>query len=117
MTIKVVILQNKEQLITEIKEVVSEDKPVAYLLKNPQLVELNRFSMSEEPNIETSIEITLSPWILASAESEIPVPLNHVVTIVEPLESIKKMYLEKTNGRAGNQTDCSIDGEESDKPD
>jgi hypothetical protein len=107
MTIKVVVLQSKEQIVTEIKEVISGDNPVAYLFTNPQLVELNRFGFSEDKDTKTSIEVTLSPWILASDEKEIPVPINQVVTIVKPLESIEKMYLEKTNGQS-NQTD-SVD--------
>ena len=106
MAIKIVVLQSKEQIVTEIKEVISGDKPVAYLFTNPQLVELNRFTLSENEN-RNSIEITLSPWILATDEKEIPVPLDQVVTIVKPLKSIEKMYLEKTNGQS-NQTD-SID--------
>ena len=107
MAIKIVVLQSKEQIVTEIQEVISGDKPVAYLFTNPQLVELNRFTLSENEKDETSIEITLSPWILASDEKEIPVPLDQVVTIVKPLQSIEKMYLEKTNGQS-NQTD-SVD--------
>ena len=107
MTIKIVVLQSKEQIITEIKEVISGDKPVAYLFTKPQVVELNRFSLKEYDDDQTSIEVTLSPWILASDEKEIPVPMNQVVTIVRPLESIEKMYLEKTNGQS-NQTD-SVD--------
>ena len=107
MAIKIVVLQSKEQIVTEIQEVISGDKPVAYLFTNPQLVELSRFTLSENKDTNTSIEITLSPWILASDEKEIPVPLDQVVTIVKPLQSIEKMYLEKTNGQS-NQTD-SID--------
>mgnify|MGYP003304875491 FL=1 len=107
MAIKIVVLQSKEQIVTEIREVISGDKPVAYLFTNPQLVELNRFTLSENETDQTSIEITLSPWILATDEKEIPVPLDQVVTIVKPLKSIEKMYLEKTNGQS-NQTD-SID--------
>ena len=117
MSLKIVVLQSREQIIADTKEVLSEEKPVAYLLGNPHLVELNRFSMSEDENNQTSIEISLTPWILASAEKEIPVPIHNVVTLVEPLESIKQMYLEKTNGRTSNQTDSSIEREESDKSD
>ena len=116
MSLKIIVLQSKEQLIADTKEVLSEEKPVAYLLGNPHLVELNRFSMSEDEDNQTSIEISLTPWILASAEKEIPVPIHNVVTLVEPLESIKQMYLEKTNG-TNNQTDSSIEREESDKSD
>ena len=116
MSLKVVVLQSKEQIIADIKEVVSEDKPVAYLLQSPQIVSMNRFSLSEDKSGSNSIEVTLTPWILSSAEKDIPVPINHVVTIVEPLDSIKQMYLEKTNG-TNNQIDSSIEREESDKSD
>ena len=111
MTLKVVVLQSQEQLITDLKEIVSEEKVVAYLLSNPHRLDVSTFTK------ETSVEVTLSPWILASAEKEIPVPSHHVVTIVEPLESIKEMYLEKTNGTRteSDQTDSSDARTESDK--
>jgi len=117
MTIKVALLQSQQQVIAELKEIVSEDKPVAYLFTKPHLVEFNKFSLSENEKNQTSIEVSLSPWILASADKEIPIPINQVIALVEPLESIKKMYLEKTNGRTTNQTDSSIEREESDKSD
>ena len=116
MTIKVALLQSQQQVIAELKEIVSEDKPVAYLFTRPHLIEFNKFSLSENENNQTSIEVSLSPWILASADKEIPIPINQVVALVEPLESIKKMYLEKTNGTS-NQTDSSNDGTESNKSD
>ena len=118
MTIKVALLQSQQQVIAELKEIVSEDKPVAYLFTRPHLVEFNKFSLSENESNQTSIEVSLSPWILASADKEIPIPIpiNQVIALVEPLESIKKMYLEKTNG-SSNQTDSSNDGTESDKSD
>ena len=47
---------------------------------------------------ERSIELSLSSWIIVTEDKEIVVPVNHVVTVVEPLESVKKMYLEKVNG-------------------
>ena len=116
MTIKVALLQSQQQVIAELKEIVSEDKPVAYLFTRPHLVEFNKFSLSENENSQTSIEVSLSPWILASADKEIPIPINQVIALVEPLESIKTMYLEKTNG-SNNQTDSSVEREESDKSD
>ena len=71
MSLKVVVLQSKEQIIADIKEVVSEDKPVAYLLQSPQIVSMNRFSLSEDKGGSNSIEVTLTPWILSSAEKDI----------------------------------------------
>ena len=43
-----------------------------------------------------SIQITLSPWILLSADREILIPKNQIVTIVEPIDSVKEMYLERS---------------------
>ena len=52
-----------------------------------------------EDDEDRSVEITLSPWILLTSDKEIPIPNNQVVTLVEPLDSVLKMYLEKTDGK------------------
>ena len=45
------------------------------------------------------------PDSVLTTDKDIIVPSNHVVTIVEPLDSIKEMYSEKLNGSTGNSTD------------
>ena len=97
MTIKIALLKSQQHVIADFKEIMSGDEPVAYLFKDPHLVDFNKFSLSKEEDNQTSIEVSLSPWILGSADKEIPVPINQVVALVEPLESIKTMYLEKIN--------------------
>ena len=42
---------------------------------------------------------------VASADKEVLVPRHQVVTIVEPIDSLKEMYLEKINGSESNSTD------------
>ena len=76
MTLKVVVLQSQEQLISNVKEIVSEDKVVAYLLDNPHRLDVSTFTA------ETSVEVTLSPWIILSADKEVVVPTDWVVTVV-----------------------------------
>ncbi len=102
MTIKIALLKTQQQVIGDFKEIMSGEEPVAYLFKDPHVVDFNQFSFTKEENNRSSIEVSLSPWILSSADKEIPVPINQVVALVEPLESIKKMYLEKINDK-GNQ--------------
>ena len=98
MSIKVILLKSGDQGITDVKEVISDEKPVAYLFTNPQKVTINKpFLLSEEDN-ERSYEITFSQWMMLSADKEIAVPTSYVVTLVEPLDSVKEMYLEKVNG-------------------
>ena len=98
MSIKVAVLESGEQIIAEMKEIVSEDKPIAYLFHQPQKVVLNNQIVLSESNDKSSVEVTLAKWILISDEDDVPVSVNQVVTLVEPVASVKKMYEEKVNG-------------------
>ena len=103
MAIKLVLLRSEEQVITEIKEIMDKETPVGYLLTNPHRVSATQPHLVDEEEVdERKISITLSPWILLTTDKEIAVPNNYVTTIVEPLDSLTEMYLEKLNG---NQTD------------
>ncbi len=99
MSIKLAVLQGGEQIITEIKELVSDDKAVGYLLTKPHKVVINRPMLVTEDDEDRSVEITLSPWILLTGDKEIPIPSNHVVALVEPLDSLLEMYKDKTNDK------------------
>jgi hypothetical protein len=101
MSIKLALLKSGEQVISDIKELVSNDKVCGYLFKNPQAVITQplSFSLSESEDFnENSVEMKMSPWILLSMDDEIPVPPDYIVTIVEPVEEVVEMYKEKTNG-------------------
>ena len=105
MSVKLAILQENEQVIAEIKELVDDGKPVGYLLNDPHRVVVNQPFLVEKVDDDTSIQVTLTPWILLTTDKDIIIPGNHVVTIVEPLDSVKEMYLEKINGSESNSTD------------
>ena len=98
MSIKVAVLQSGEQIIARMKEIVSEDKPIAYLFNQPHKVVLNNQIVLSENKDQSSVEVTLAKWILISDEDDIPVSVNQVVTLVEPVSSVKKMYEDKVNG-------------------
>ena len=97
MAVKLAILQDKEQVIAEIKELVDDGKPVGYIFTNPHRVYAEKQILAESEE-GRSVQVTLSPWILLTTDKEILVPRQHVVTIVEPLDTIKEMYTEKLNG-------------------
>jgi len=46
-----------------------------------------------------NVEITFAPWILLTSDKDIVVPTDWVVTVVEPLNSVVKMYQEKLDGQ------------------
>jgi hypothetical protein len=101
MSIKLVLLKSGEQLISDAKELVSEEKVCGYLLNQPQKVSVNRpILLTEDQSLEdVNVEITLSPWILLTSDKDIVVPTDWVVTVVEPLNSLVKMYQEKLDGQ------------------
>ena len=108
MSIKLSLLKSGETLISDIKEIVSEDsetgkkQAVAYLLSQPHVISIRKEILiteeQEENTDKREIQIALSPWIVLSADEEITIPTNWVVAVVEPIESVKQMYKEKTNG-------------------
>ena len=104
MSVKLAILQSKEQVIAEIKELVDDGNPVGYIFANPHCVYADKQYLAED-NEDRSVQITLSPWILLTSDKEILVPKNQVITIVEPIDSVKEMYSEKVNGSDGTSTD------------
>ena len=110
MSIKLLILKSGETIISDAKEMVSmnyesEERSVhSYLLRHPNKVIIQQpFLMSEEESLD-SIQISLSPWIILTSDDEVQVYPDWVVTIVEPIDSLKKLYEEKLNGKIGEMS-------------
>ena len=55
MTIKIAVLKTQQQVIADFKEIMSGEEPVAYLFKDPHVVDFNQFSYSKEENNQSSI--------------------------------------------------------------
>ena len=104
MSVKLILLKSGDQVISDAKELVmGEDdknqKIVGYLLPDPfKIISQKPLLLTEETNNnDASVEITLSPWILLTSDKSIPIKPDWVVTVVEPLESVKKMYEDRLN--------------------
>ena len=101
MSIKLTLLKSGETLISEMKEQVAEKEQQAhaYLLENPHVVQTREktFLSEEEKKIgDFGIDVTLIPWIILSADKKIIIPVDVVTTIVEPIESVKQMFIDKS---------------------
>ena len=99
MSIKLALLKSGETVISDAKELISDDKVCGYLFENPHRVEIRKsiLLVEEETSGGADVEISLSPWIVLTSDKQIPVPPDWIVTIVEPITTIKKMYEEKVN--------------------
>jgi len=99
MSVKIALLKSGESVIADIKELISDEKVCGYLFTKPHKIEVsNSVFLTEQPTESDSVSITFSSWILFTSDDEIPVRPDWIVTIVEPVKTIKEMYEEKTNG-------------------
>ena len=93
MAIKLTLLKSGELLISDAKELAQEEnqlEPYAYLLNHPHTVIISHRQEDTE-----QVDVVFRPWIVISKDNNVVVPTDWVVTIVEPLPSIKQMYLDK----------------------
>ena len=124
MTVKFLLLKSGEDIIANVNELSIEEKTVGYLLEKPYIVKINsgNISLESEETQENKVSIVFYPYIPLTSQREIPIPSDWVITIVEPIEQLKRMYEEKTtktlkNGKQDNKT-TSIDKQsDSDNPD
>ena len=102
MSIKLTLLKSGETLISEMKELVAEkeEQAHAYLLENPHKVETREKTFLTEDEKKTGdfgINVVMIPWIILSADKKIVIPVDIVTTIVEPIESVKQMFIDKSD--------------------
>ena len=123
MTVKLVMLKSGEDIIADVKEIKSEQDVVGYFFHDPLIVKMyspeEPVVLSEENGVEgehgttkefnSKVGITFYPWVPLSAENKIPCSADWVITMVEPMQNLKKLYLEKIDGRnKGNQSPVVI---------
>ena len=100
MSIKLCLLKSGEQLISDMKELSTEgeDLPHAYLLENPHTVDINEkqfVTKEEKENGDYGINVSLLPWIILSKDKKMRIPVDSVLTVVEPRDSVTRLYLDK----------------------
>ena len=105
MSVKLLLLKSGEQVLADTKElrrkddVPMVDKVYGYLLTQPHKVSANKpLVLTENVDEQRNVEITLAPWILLTEDKVMTIPKEWVITIVNPIESVVKMYQEKVDG-------------------
>ena len=100
MSIKLCLLKTGEQLISDMKELVAEGQEHvhAYLLENPHTIEINEkqfITEEEKEGGDYGIDVSLLPWIILSKDSQMIIPVDSVLTVVEPVDALTKLYQDK----------------------
>ena len=106
MAVKLAVLKSGEDVVADIKELCDEqDNVVALVFSNPVVVKLITNQTLLESENADEYKVAFYPWQPLSAERDIPVRSDWIVSISEPIELVKTSYQEKMNGR--NNTDGS----------
>ena len=88
MSVKILILKSLEDVIAGVTKTVS-----GYIIENPYVVNL------EEDRVR------FYPYAPLSKDTSISIPYDWVVSIVEPLDEIKKSYVDKINEKSQSISD------------
>jgi len=111
MTVKLILLKSGEDLIADVSEMVvgeeNERKVIGYFFDKPCIIKLREGE--ENPDKKSAYKISMFPWMPLSEDSNIPVPADWVVTIVEPKDQLRKMYLEDVVGNGKDSEDSATD--------
>lgn len=93
MTVKLILLKSGETVIADAKEVHQEEKLYGYLFTNPQRVFYDSpVLVPEEEKNSSVVNVSLTKWMLLSKSNQMVIPFDWVVTIVDPIDSLAKMY-------------------------
>ena len=104
MSIKITVLKTGEHIISDMKELMTEgeENAQAYMLVNPHTYEINEKQFITEEEIELDegdygINVSLLPWIILSKDKKMIIPTDSVLTVVEPIDAVTQLYLDKVN--------------------
>ena len=114
MSTKLALLKSGEDVIADIKEIRQEttDELISYLFKNPYCVKIKKSEVLIENELKPKPkhELAYYKWMSLSKDDDIIVNKDWVVCITNPLDTVKKNYEERMNGRRSNDTNGSSNG-------
>ena len=116
MTVKLTLLKSGEDVIADVEEMIVSERVVGYFLTNPCVVKI--LAKETESGAKMPCKLQLTPWMPLTTEQTIPVPADWLVTMVEPRENLKEMYVEEVLAYGkDNQSDSADNRSDSDQSD
>jgi len=115
MTVKLAILKSGEDVIADIQEMVVEDEEtkqtrvVGYFFNKPCVVKVRKEENSK------NVEIGLSSWIPLTKTKKIPITVDWVITLVDPIDQLLQMYEKDVLNHENDQNHIVTEQTSSDK--
>ena len=116
MTIKLMLLKSGEDFIANITEMRvgtdDDSQVIGYQLNKPCIVKMRDPNVIKEegPKKQSGFAVSLFPWMPLTKQVDIPVPADWMITMVEPIDKLKEMYIEDiVEYDKNNQSDSTND--------
>ena len=103
--IKIIIMFNGDNVIADLQEAVDKESGVrqAYVMNFPYKVEYDSPRMDKAGIVtDPEVKVHYSPWCPLSPEVKVPINHNMVVTILEPVPSLRDTYISNVQKMGGN---------------
>ena len=103
--VKVVIMFNGDSIICDLQEAVDKEsgQRQAYIANYPYKVQYDQPKMHTTGIVtDPEVKVHYSPWCPLSPEVKIPLNHNMVVTILEPMPSLRDTYITNVQKMGGN---------------
>ena len=103
--VKVVVMFNGDNVICDLQEAVDKETGVrqAYIANYPYKVEYDSPKMDKTGIVtDPEVKVHYSPWCPLTPETRIPVNHNMVVSILEPVPSLRDTYITNVQKMGGS---------------
>jgi len=118
MTIKLLLLKSGEDVIADVKEMlVGEEenaKVIGYFLDKPCVVKMRPSEQgvhedSQSIEQKASFQLAFYPWMPLTKNKIIPISVDWVITMVDPIDQLYDMYIEEVVNYGKNNQDTGTD--------
>ena len=103
--VKVVVMFNGDNVICDLQEAVNKEtgERQAYVMNLPYKVEYDTPKLDQTGIVtDPEVKVHYQPWCPLSPETRIPLNHNMVVTILEPVPSLRDTYISNVQKMGGN---------------
>ena len=103
--VKVVVMFNGDNVICDLQEAVDKEsgQRQAYIMNYPYKVDYDSPKMDKAGIVtDPEVKVHYQPWCPLSPEIKIPLNHNMVVTILEPVPSLRATYISNVQKMGGN---------------
>lgn len=114
MTIKLALLKSGEDVISDMEEMVANDRVIGYHLKYPCVAKLVGTENESVGPTKEPFKLRLTPWMPLSKDTTIPVVADWVISIMEPIDDLKETYENGIKNYEKRQDSVSDDESDSD---